>query len=214
MNQPPSGPPPYGPGGHPHGGYPPPGQQPPPARSGSGRTLAWLAAGLVVVLVAIGVVALVVLGGDDEGDGGRNDDKASSGALKDSCEVYRDVVWSDQTWAATDVDPDRVQEMYDAVLADVTDEDLKALVTTESEIAVDYYRTVEEWKQSMEDALGRGETPDTALPAELTEQRAELTAAQGDVIEACKDVLPEPEDRPRPSITAPPLDRPSWMDED
>jgi hypothetical protein len=67
----------------------------------------------------------------------------------------------------------------------------------------------------MMDALGRGERPETTLPAELTAQQGEIPRAQGAVIEACADVLPQREDdAPVPRVTAPTLESPSWMDED
>ncbi|WP_436700126.1 hypothetical protein [Nocardioides sp. BYT-33-1] len=219
MNQPPPGTPPFGQGGHPP---PPPGQPPyqqswtppagpPPRGSGTGRTLVWLAAGLVLVLIVIGVVALVVRGGDSAD----SDDKAGGGDRQTSCETYAEVVWSSEIWAATDFDPEKLQEMYDAALADIRDDEIEELVSAEASVVVSYYRAVGEWKQSMMDALGRGERPETTLPAELTAQQGEIPRAQGAVIEACADVLPQrDDDAPVPRVTAPTLESPSWMDED
>ncbi|MDQ6527292.1 hypothetical protein RB608_27000 [Nocardioides sp. LHD-245] len=225
MNQPHPGTPPFGQGGHPppppgqppyqQGWPPPPAGQPPRGSgsrgSGTGRTLVWLAAGLVLVLVVIGVVALVVRGGDSAD----SDDKASGGALQASCEAYADVVLNSEIWAATDFDPDKLQEMYDAALAEITDVEIEELVSAEATVVVSYYRAVGEWKQAMMDALGRGETPETTLPAELTAQQGEVGRQQRAVIAACVDVLPQrDDDAPVPQVTAPTLERPSWMDED
>ncbi|MCR1786629.1 hypothetical protein KVF89_29105 [Nocardioides carbamazepini] len=216
MNHPQPGAPPSGPGGYP----PPPGQPPypqgwpapggpPPKRGRTGLTLALLAAGLVLVLVVIGAVALVVRGGDAE-----DSDSGAGGAHEASCEVYADVVSSSEIWAATEFDPDKLQEMYDAALADITDDEIEELVSAEATVVVAYYRAVAEWKQSMMDALGRGESPETTLPDELTTQQGEIPRVQGAVIEACADVLPQREDdAPVPRVTAPSLDKPTWMDE-
>jgi hypothetical protein len=215
MNHPQPGTPPSGPGGYP----PPPGQPPypqgrpapggpPPKRGRTGLTLALLAAGLVLVLVVIGAVALVVRGGDAE-----DSDSGAGGAHEASCEVYADVVSSSEIWAATEFDPDKLQEMYDAALADITDDEVGAAVQEEATVVVSYYRALLEWKQSTEDALARGEYPDTAMPAEITEQSGEIARVQGAVAEACQDVLPGRGDKPAPRVTAPSLDKPTWMDE-
>ncbi len=208
MNQQHPGTPPYG-----QGGWPPPGQQPPPTRPGSGRTLAWLAAGLVVVLLVIGAVALVMLSDGDDDDAGK-DDQAGGDARKASCEVYRDVVLSPEIWAATDLEADKLQEMYDAVRADLTDDEIDELVAAESDVVVGHYRAVDEWKQSMEDALSRGENPDTSLPAEITGGQAAITQARTAVLEACAGALPQGDGGPQPQLTAPPLDRPDGLDEE
>lgn len=224
MNYPPPATPPFGQGGYP----PPPGQPPvppgwmppagpPPKRPGPGRTIAWLAAGLVLVLALIGGVALIVRSGDSEGA----DEEAGGGAHDASCEAYADVVLSSEVWAASELDPDKLQKMYDAALADITDETVEELVKEEATTVVSYYRAVAEWKQSMQDALSRGEYPDTELPAEITAQQSEIPKVKGAVIEECKDTWPAP-DEPLPSISERTLispspaelgETPSWMDE-
>ncbi|NYG59440.1 hypothetical protein BJ980_002363 [Nocardioides daedukensis] len=215
MNDPHPGTPPSGQGGFPpagQGGFPPPGQfgyppagHYPPPRKGSGRTLIWLAAGLVLVVAVIGIVALLVRGGGD------SEDKADDGPRGQSCATYQDVVLSSEMWSATEFDPDRLQEMYDTVLEDITDEEIESLVSEEATVVVDYYRAIGEWKQSMEDALSRGETPETTIPAELQAQQADIPRTQAAVREACREFLPQAEDGPAPSITARPLVTPSPM---
>ncbi|KRB76935.1 hypothetical protein ASE01_09195 [Nocardioides sp. Root190] len=201
MNQPPPGPPPppYAPG------WPPPAGPTPPRRR-TGLTLVLLAVGLVVVLGVIAVVALVVRGDDGPGSGG---DGGDDSARATSCEVYADVVMSSELWAATEFDPDKLQEMYDAALADITDDEIATVVGEEATVVVSYYRDLEEWKQSVDEALARGEYPESAIPAEISDQRGELTRAQGAVAEACGDDLPGRLDDPAPSITAPTLESPS-----
>lgn len=215
MNYPPPPAPPSGPGGFPPPGQPPyaqtwaaPAGPPPPRRSRTGLTIALLVVGLVLVLGVIGVVALVVRG-DDSGDSG----STGGDAHEASCEVYRDVVLNGEVWAATDLDPDKLQEMYDAALADITDDEVEALVEEEATVVVSYYRALREWKQSLEDALAKGEYPDTAIPADITSQQGEIPASQAAVLEACQDVLPAGNDKPIPKITAPTLNTPSWMEE-
>lgn len=187
MNQPHPGTPPYGP---PQGWPPPPGSPPvgpPPGRRGPGRTLAWLAIGLVLVLGVIAVVALVVRG--DSGDSAASDDEPGDSARETSCAAYRDVVQSSELWAAADADPDRLQEMYDAVLADIAsagDDEIETLVTEEATVVVSYYRALADWKQETEDAISRGEYPDSNIPDEITAQRGEITRTQAAVVEACQ----------------------------
>jgi hypothetical protein len=201
------------------GGDPPPGQPPypqgwpapagpPPTRGRTGLTLALLGAGLVLVLIVIGVVAVVVRG---EGDAEDSDGDAG-GAREASCEVYADVVLSSEIWAATDFDPDKLEEMYDAALGDITDDTVEAAVEGEATVVVSYYRALGEWQQSVDDALARGEYPDTAIPAEITDQRGEIARTQGAVAEACQDVLPDRGDEPAPSVTAPSLSNPTSLD--
>lgn len=218
MNYPPPPPPPPPPSGQ--GGFPPPDQPPyaqtwgapagpPPKRPRTGLTLALLGAGLVLVLVVIGVVALVV-----RGDGSDGADGTSGGAHEASCEVYVDVALNSEIWAATEFDPVKLQEAYDAALGDITDDEIAALVTEEATVAVGYYQALEDWKQGVDDALAQGQIPDTEVPAEITSQQAEVQKAQGAVSEACQDVYPDRGDEPLPSITAPTLERPSWMDDE
>ncbi|XBB65172.1 hypothetical protein ABFU82_13715 [Nocardioides sp. WV_118_6] len=161
----------------------------PPPRRGPGRTLAWLAAGLVLVLLVLGAVALVVRNDSgDDGDSGSADGESGDVAREASCDAYRDVVQSSELWSAADADPDRLQEMYDAVLADIAtagDDEMAALVTDEATVVVSYYRALADWKQEMEDAVRRGEYPDTTVPTEITSQRGEITRTQGAVVEAC-----------------------------
>ncbi|WP_193611670.1 hypothetical protein [Nocardioides lijunqiniae] len=192
------------------GGFPPPGQPPhtqPPKGPRTGLTLALLGAGLVLVLVVIGVVALVV-----RGDGSDKEDDTSGGAHEASCEVYADVVLNSQIWAATEFDPDKLQEAYDAALADISDDEIAALVKEEATVTVAYYQALQDWKQGVDDALAQGQTPDTEIPAEISSQQAEIPKAQGAVIQACQGVYPD-RDEPLPSITAPTLETPTWMDE-
>jgi hypothetical protein len=207
MNQPPAGTPSFGP-------PPPPPFAPPPQRSGNGRTVLWLVAGLVLVLAVIAALAFVVLGDDDD-----KDDKEAAGdggARTASCESYQTLIMSSEVQAAAGFDPDELQSMYDAVLADVEgDQEFAALVEDEAAAVVPYYRALAEWKQSMEDALSRGEYPETTVPAEITEQQGRLQSAQRGVLEACSDVWSSGDegDEPIPEITAPTLETPSWMDE-
>lgn len=227
MNYPPPPPPPG------EGGFPPPGrpnQQPglppyaqtwaapgqvpagPPQKGPrTGLTLALLGGGLVLVLVVIGVVALVVRGNDSDGADG----SAGGDARKESCEAYTDSVWNVEVRSAAEADPDKLQEVYDAALADITDDEFAALVEDEATITVAYYQAIGDWRQDLEDALSRGEIPeDTNLPAEITAQQEELQKAQKATLEACADVFPDRGDEPLPSITAPTLDRPTWMDDE
>lgn len=209
MNQPPAGTPSFGPP------PPPPPFAPPPQRSGNGRTVLWLVAGLVLVLAVIAALAFVVLGGDDDD----KDDKEAAGdggARTASCESYQTLIMSSEVQAAAGFDPDELQSMYDAVLADVEDDkEFAALVEDEAAAVVPYYRALAEWKQSMEDALSRGEYPETTVPAEITDQQGELQSAQRGVLEACSEVWSNGDDggEPIPEITAPTLETPSWMDE-
>lgn len=209
-------PPPSGQGGFPPPGRPPYTQTwpapapggPPPKGPRTGLTLALLGVGLVLVLVAIGVVALVVRGDDSD-----SADDAAGGAHEASCDVYADVVLNSQIWAATEFDPDKLQETYDAALADITDDEIAALVEEESRVTVAYYRALQDWKQGIDDALAQGQYPDTEMPAEITSQQAELPKAQGAVIDACQDVYPDRGDEPLPSITTPTLlERPTPTD--
>ncbi len=227
MNQPPPGPPPPGYGGFPPppgqppfppGWHPQPGQQPgrqpgpPPRRSRTGLTIALLAGGLVLVLAAIGITWLLVNedgSGDDDGDGGG----ASSAAREEACDVYADVLLDSEIWAASELDPDKLQEVYDAVLADISDDELATLVEAEAEATVSYYAALAAWEQETLDAVSRGEYPDTTIPSEITDQQGEVTRTQGAVIEACAGSLPDRGDGPAPSITAPPLETPGWMEE-
>jgi hypothetical protein len=185
---------------------------PPPKRSRTGLTIALLAVGLVLVLGVIGIVALVVRG--DDSDGSRDSAGDAGGAHEASCEVYTDVVLSSEIWAATEFDPDKVQELYDAALADITDDDVAALVEQEATVKVSYYRALREWKQAAEDALSRGEYPETTLPDDLTAQHTEIQDAQRAVLEECQDTFPDRGNQPVPKITAPTLNTPSWMDEE
>ncbi len=207
----PTGGPPLGPPGFPPQGGPalPPG---PPKRSNTGRTLLFLGLGLVLVIAVIATVALVVRG-DDKGDSGAagNSDPKGGGARKESCQTYVDLALNSEIWSATDLDPDKLQEMYDAVLGEITDDKVHDLVAEESEVVVGYYSDLADWKQQMMDALGKGETPDTELPADLTAQQPEIGKAQRAVLDACKEFLPPAPDGPIPSITAPTLDIPDWM---
>lgn len=218
MNYPPPPAPSSGPGGFPPAGQPPDAQTwaapsgPPPRRSRTGLTIALLAVGLVLVLGVIGIVALVVRGDDSDGSGDSAGD--AGGAHEVSCEVYTDVVLSSEIWAATEFDPDKVQEVYDAALADITDDEVATLVEAEATIQVSHYRAVRDWEQAAEDALSRGEYPETTLPAELTAQRTEIQDAQRAVLEECQDTLPDRGDQPVPKVTAPTLNTPSWMDEE
>jgi hypothetical protein len=219
VNHPPP-PLPSGPGGFPPPGQPPyaqtwaaPAGPPPPRRSRTGLTVALLAVGLVVVLGVIAVVALVVRGDDSDSSGDAGDSAGAGRAHEASCEAYRDVVLNSEVWAATDLDPDKLQEMYDAALADITDDEVEALVEEEATVVVSYYRALGEWKQSLEDALAQGEYPDTAIPADITAQQGEIAQAQLAVVEGCRDVLPAGDDKPLPKITAPTLNTPSWLDE-
>lgn len=197
--------PPYGQGAYP----PPPGQAP---RSGNGRTLLWLSAGLVVVLLVIGAVALLVLRDDDSSD---SDADAAGSARADSCEVYSDAMLNVETWAAADSDPDQFQELYDALAEDITDDEIRDLVAKEAEVVVAQKRGMAEWKQSMEEALRKGEEPDTTLPDNLVGANSGVPQAQAAVVEACADVLgTDNDDAPIPEITAPSLDLPSGMGED
>ncbi|GAA4090917.1 hypothetical protein ACFFOS_26415 [Nocardioides kongjuensis] len=203
---------------------PPPGQPPyaqtwaapsgppPPRRSRTGLTIALLAVGLVLVLGVIGVVALVVRG--DDSDGSDEPAGAGGGAHEASCEVYRDLVLNSEVWAATDLDPDKLQEMYDAALADITDDEVAGLVEEEATVTVSYYRALGEWKQSLDDALAQGEYPDTAIPDDITAQQGRIPESQAAVVEACQDVLPAGNDKPIPKITAPTLNTPSWLDDE
>ncbi|MBM7516151.1 hypothetical protein [Nocardioides nitrophenolicus] len=181
---------------------------PPPKRPRTGLTLALLAGGLVLVLGVIGVVALVVRGDDSEGDDARE------GAHQASCEVYTDVVLNSEIWAATEFDPDKVQEVYDAALADITDDEVAALVEEEATVKVSYYRALREWKQDAEDALSRGEYPETTLPPELTAQGTEIQGAQRAVLEECQDTFPDRGNQPVPKVTAPTLEKPSSLDQE
>jgi hypothetical protein len=219
MNYPPPPVPPTGPGGFPPPGQPPyaqtwaapAGPPPPPKRSRTGLTIALLAVGLVLVLAVIGVVALVVRGDDSDSTG--DSDSARGGAHEASCKAYQDVVLNSEIWSATDFDPDKVQEVYDAALADITDDEVATLVEEEATVKVSYYRALREWKQSVDDALARGEYPETTMPAELTTQASEIQETQRAVLESCKDTFPDRGNQPVPKITAPTLNTPSWMEE-
>lgn len=196
QHPPPPAPPPY------PQGWPAPAGPPPPRRR-TGLTLALLGAGLVVVLMVIGIVALFV------NEGSKKPDDQAGGAHEASCEVYADVVLSSELWSATEFDPDKLQEMYDAALADITDDEVGGLVEEESAAVVSYYRALAEWKQSVDDAVARGEYPDSAVPAEVTAQQAEIPRTQAAVAGACSDVLPGRGDEPAPRVTAPTLQNPS-----
>lgn len=213
MSQPPAGMPSFGPPPP-----PPPPYAPPPQGSGKGRTVLWLLAGLVLVLAVIGVVAFVVLGGDEDDKDGKDgkDAAGDGGARTASCESYQTLIMSSEVQAAADFDPEELQSMYDAVLADVEDDqEFAALVEDEAAVVVPYFQALADWKQSTEDALSRGEYPDTTVPAEITEQRGELARVQGAVLEACSESWSSGDegDEPVPEITAPTLETPSWMDE-
>lgn len=190
---------PYG-----HGAYPPPPSQAP--RPGSGRTLLWLAAGLVVVLLAVGAVALLVLGDDSDESPG----EGTSNARDESCAVYSESMLNVETWAAVGNDPDRMQELYDALAEDITDDEIRALVAAEAEAMVAQKRGIQEWKASMEEALERGEHPDTTLPDGLGAD-SPAPKAQAAVINACASALGADDDAPVPQVTAPTLDLPSGL---
>lgn len=241
-NQPPQGQPPYGQGPQgqpPYGqppydqpswsgpaGPPPPGQpQPgwaapaggPPKGPNTGRTLAWLAGGLVLVLLVLGGVALFMRGDSGDSDTAEDAGPSGDGTHESSCQTYLDVVASSEVWSSAGADPAALTKMYDAVLAEIDDDEIKALVTTESEAVVPYYEKLSAWRTALEDAAKNGEDPDTTMPVEMTELRSKITAAQSAVLAECSDVSVDGDDtdpdEPVPSITAPPLDRPSWMDE-
>lgn len=216
--------PPFGQGypQNPAGWGPPAGL--PPQRPRTGRTLAWLAAGLVLVLVVIGGVALAMSGGDDEESeaSGSSTPAAGSGSHVASCQTYLDVVASSEVWAAAGTDPVKMKSMYDQVVADIEDPTVKSLVTAESEAVVAYYEALAEWKTSLEEALSNGDDPDTTMPTEMVALQKKIPAAQGAVLQACADVGSQgggndPEE-PVPSITAPTLETPavetpSWMED-
>ena len=176
----------------------------------------WLVAGLVLVLAVIAALAFVVLGDDDKDDEDDKNAAGDGGARTASCESYQTLIMSSEVQAAAGFDPDELQSMYDAVLADVEDDqEFAALVEDEAAAVVPYYRALADWKQSVEDALSRGEYPETTVPAEITEQQGQLQSAQRGVLEACSDVWSSGDegDEPIPEITAPTLETPSWMDE-
>ena len=69
------------------------------------------------VLLVILVVFLLVRDEDEKADEDTSSGASSSDARETSCQAYAEVALSSETWAATQVDPDKVQQLYDAALA-------------------------------------------------------------------------------------------------
>ena len=88
-------------------------------------------------------------------------------------------------------------------------------MSQEATLHVAYYRALGEWKQSLLDEVAQGGNPETTIPAELTAQKTEALEAQRAVLEVCKDSLDDGGGggEPLPSITAPPLETPSLLEE-
>lgn len=145
--------------------------------------------GLLLGAMALAAFVIATLGAAFVRDG----EGPESGVVRhQSCIAYRDGFVDVEAWEEAWRDPERTQELYDAMLDGVADQHIRDLLETEAERMVAETRRLAEWY----DRQGRdqlpGETGDAEFPDDLYGPQSGVNEAKAELIQACAEEMEWP----------------------